>query len=177
MITKNRILISLIVLTLTVFGYHKVIRFFEIDNCLDHGGSWDYNTENCDYGLEEYPRAIWYTDYDTVTKSDVLIKGDKLKDFNTSLDSILFEFNSSTDMPLTYVKTLTDTLYVKVENAEQLTQRMGSTGADWYLASATFTLLEIDNINAIHFDFEEGDHASPGTRTKKDFIENYRILE
>jgi hypothetical protein len=70
---------------------------------------------------------------------------------------------------LQLVKTSHDTLYIKIEDAEHLTQRMGSTGPTMYFAAAVYNLTEIPGIRFVNFDFEEGDHAQPGTYNRDTF--------
>lgn len=53
--------------------------------------------------------------------------------------------------------------FVQIINAEYLTQRMGSSGAQDYLASVTYTLTENKQIKKVNFFFEEGDQAVPGS--------------
>jgi hypothetical protein len=54
------------------------------------------------------------------------------------------------------------TAYVQLSDDAYLTQRMGSSGAAAYLNAVTFTLCSLDSIQCVEFDFQEGDHASPG---------------
>lgn len=68
------------------------------------------------------------------------------------------------------------TASVEVINAEFLTQRMGSAGADEFLAVATYTLTEHKDIQVVNFIFEEGDHAVPGPYTRRYFLKNWKIL-
>lgn len=63
---------------------------------------------------------------------------------------------------------------IEVINAEYLTQRMGSSGAQVYLAQVTYTLTENPDIQKVNFMFEEGDHAMPGIYVREDF-QNYPI--
>ena len=77
--------------------------------------------------------------------------------------------NNSDSIHLDYIKTSHDTIYVYIPHSEMLTSRIGSTGADIYMASATYSLTELKGINYINYDFEEGDHASPGVYTRNDF--------
>ena len=62
-----------------------------------------------------------------------------------------------------------DTLYVQISDAQYLTQQMGSSGSQMYLLEATYAYTELPNINAVHFGFEEGDHAIPGVYTRQNF--------
>lgn len=49
---KKVILVSIAVLLLagSLVLALKVKRWFEIDACLDSGGSWNYETNKCEYG-------------------------------------------------------------------------------------------------------------------------------
>ncbi len=67
------------------------------------------------------------------------------------------------------------TVRVIVENSGYLTQRMGSAGAQDYLAAATFTMTECPVITAVDFSFPEGDHAAPGLYTRMSFTD-YRTV-
>lgn len=61
---------------------------------------------------------------------------------------------------------------VRIENSTYLTQEMGTAGARSYLAEATYSLTEVDNITAVDFRFKAGDHAMPGILTRRSF-ENF----
>jgi hypothetical protein len=63
------------------------------------------------------------------------------------------------------------TIRVQVENSGYLTQRMGSAGAQDFLAAATFTMTECPVITAVDFNFPQGDHAAPGIYTRMSFTE------
>lgn len=68
-----------------------------------------------------------------------------------------------------FVKQSTDTLFVKIPDATYLTQSAGSTGAEIYMAEATYSFTQIPGVNFVNFSFEEGDHAAPGTFKRGDF--------
>ena len=70
-----------------------------------------------------------------------------------------------------FVKIHDDTAFVKIPDSEYLTQSMGTTGAYEYMIAATFTITELDRNELVNFDFEYGDHAEPGTYTRKQFID------
>jgi hypothetical protein len=42
------IILALLALVI-VIGFFKIKRFFEIDKCLDAGGRWNYETNQCEY--------------------------------------------------------------------------------------------------------------------------------
>ena len=62
-----------------------------------------------------------------------------------------------------------DTLFVSIPDAHYLTQQMGSTGPQLYFAESVYNLTEVPGIRFVHFDFEEGDHASPATLNREQF--------
>ena len=76
-----------------------------------------------------------------------------------------------------YVGVKDATVYLRIRDAEKLTQRSGSFGAATYLADATFTMTSLDGIDRIHLDFPEGDHASPGFYSRASFLEYLRVLQ
>ena len=73
------------------------------------------------------------------------------------------------NVQLVWIKTSGDTVYLKIPEATYLTQQMGSTGPTLYFANAVFNLTEIPGIHYVHFGFEKGDHASPGTFNRENF--------
>lgn len=68
-----------------------------------------------------------------------------------------------------------DTLYTIIKNSEYLTQRMGSTGAEIYIADVVLNLTAVPGIKYVKVDMEEGDHAGPGTWSAADF-KNYKEI-
>jgi len=84
-----------------------------------------------------------------------------------SIDSVIAFLNRRyANVQLVFVKTSHDTLFTKIPESTILTQQMGSTGALYYLVEAVYNLTEIPGIRYVDFDFEEGDHALPGTRSR-----------
>jgi len=73
------------------------------------------------------------------------------------------------DIHLDFVKTSHDTIYVKIPESTKLTNEMGDTGAENYLASATFTLTELKNVKFVNINMKAGDHAEPGVYSRGDF--------
>jgi hypothetical protein len=61
------------------------------------------------------------------------------------------------------------TAHVKIDDASYLSEDLGSTGSNTYMAEATYALTEIAGITAVNFAFKEGDHAAPGVYTRADF--------
>lgn len=76
------------------------------------------------------------------------------------------------NIQLEYVKTSGDTVFLKIPHAEYLTQRIGSSGPTMYLAGVVYNFTEIPGIKYVDLDFEEGDHAQPGTYSRENFSNN-----
>jgi len=72
---------------------------------------------------------------------------------------------------LKLVKISADTVYLTIINDFYLTQSMGTTGAGDYIVNSATSLLEIDGINYVDYDFAMGDHAYPGTFSKTGYAE------
>lgn len=68
-----------------------------------------------------------------------------------------------------------DTLFIKIIDAQHLTQQMGSSGAQMYIMEATYAYTELPGVNVVQFDFAEGDHAVPGSYTRDRFKESHII--
>ncbi|MEO6894444.1 MAG: hypothetical protein ABI136_05360, partial [Ginsengibacter sp.] len=58
---------------------------------------------------------------------------------------------------------------VKIPDSQKLTNQIGDTGAENFLASATFTLTEMPGIHFVYIDMQTGDHAEPGVYSRDDF--------
>ena len=138
-----------------------------------------------------YRDSIWHVEVDSSTGTEVLVRGRNTDAIRNDVNKLVAALNGTDRVPGTFrtqgdresdgppnVKLLNvtnDTASVEVINAEYLTQRMGSSGAQAYLASVTFTLTENPQIKKVNFIFEEGDHAMPGTYSREDFA-NYKIV-
>ena len=73
------------------------------------------------------------------------------------------------DIQMEFVGARGDTVITRIKDALQLTQNIGTAGAEAYMAEATYSLTEIPSIKAVTFEFEVGDHAMPGTYNREDF--------
>jgi hypothetical protein len=83
-----------------------------------------------------------------------------------SLESIVTELNSlfsEDSLPTILLKGESDLIVqVGVSDDLQLTQGMGSSGAQAYLQVVLYSLTSLPGIDCVDFDFVEGDHARPG---------------
>jgi hypothetical protein len=134
---------------------------------------------------------IWHVEADSSAKTEALVRGGKIDAIRNDVKKLVVALNGTDKDPGTLraeghrepndppkvklLNVVNHTASVEVINAEYLTQRMGSSGAQAYLASVTFTLTENPQIKKVNFIFEEGDHAMPGIYSRKDFS-NYKIV-
>ena len=58
------------------------------------------------------------------------------------------------------------TVFISVDNEEQLEEEMGSNGAIGYMTMVTYSLTSVKGIDCVYFDIGEGEHASPGKYCK-----------
>ncbi|MGG9964167.1 hypothetical protein [Ferruginibacter sp. SUN106] len=77
------------------------------------------------------------------------------------------------EIQLTYKKISGDTIFIKIPNSTYLTQQMGTSGADAYMAALIYNLTEVAGINYVDVRFREGDHAAPGTYARTDFVKTH----
>jgi len=49
--TTKILIIGLLTTTGLTFGYFKVDKFLKIDSCLDQGGRWNYETDECEFSV------------------------------------------------------------------------------------------------------------------------------
>jgi hypothetical protein len=80
-----------------------------------------------------------------------------------SLIQALNDLFRASDLPqIALIKIEDHTAFVHIRGDEQLTQAMGSAGANGYIQAVTFTLCSLAQITSVDIDFKEGDHAVPG---------------
>lgn len=102
------------------------------------------------------------------------IKNDLVQPSIINADSLIKGLNEYYEnVYLEKLKQGGDTLYTIIKNSEYLTQQMGSTGAEMYVADVVLNLTSIPGIKFVNIDMKEGDHAQPGTWSKEDF-KNYK---
>lgn len=75
------------------------------------------------------------------------------------------------EIPLQLDKVSNDTMFVKISNSKYLTQQMGSSGPEVYMADVTYNLTEIAGINVVSIKFKKGDHAQAGIFSRTDFVQ------
>ena len=117
----------------------------------------------------------WYIKYDTITKKDLIVKGLLIDKTFKEPNEIINILNAGQDTKIIFDKISNDTIYIELTDAHFVSEQSGSTGAWWFMAETTFTLTEIENINFVNFEFEEGSHAKPGVYNKEIFTD-FKII-
>ncbi len=126
-----------------------------------------------------------------VKDGDWLVRGEKIDEIRHDINKLIFAFNRSDKNPeyfrsqdatqsdappkLKWIEQGKGIVTVEVINAWYLTQRMGTTGADAFMATAVYTLTEHETVDAVHFVFPKGDHALPGVYSRDIFRNRWRI--
>ena len=114
---------------------------------------------------------IWSVEPETGEKEKLKApKNAKLDTFSSAHLVKLINENFP-DIHLDLVKVSHDTIYVNIPDSKRLTEEIGNTGADNYLAATTFTLTELKNIKYVNIALKAGDHAEPGVYSREDFKE------
>ena len=115
------------------------------------------------------PSIIWSVDEDHPGKEKLKKPETIILDTLSSAQLIEMINENYPGIHLDLIKVSHDTLYVKIPDSQRLTDQIGDSGAENYLASATFTLTETKNIQYINFSFKRGDHAEPGVYSRNNF--------
>jgi hypothetical protein len=180
---KNRrivfAIIAIIVVLSIIYSTKLWIRFWEIDSCLDRGGSWNYQLNKCD-GYFEIDSAnlidfYWSTDFDTLDNKEYLIKGKMLDSISHTTQMLIEILNKrKVKSKIEYKDLLKDTIVISVFESEYLSEQMGTTGAHCFLGETVFTLTENPIINFVRIEMEAGSHATPGIYNRSNFLDLVR---
>lgn len=115
-------------------------------------------------------RSMIWTVQPQGTNMDKLKAPDSTQLKNYSYSQLIDLLNQNyPDILLDFDKISHDTIYVKIPNSLRLTNQIGDTGAENFLASTTFTLTELPNIHFVNIIMKAGDHAEPGVYSRNDF--------
>lgn len=69
-----------------------------------------------------------------------------------------------------------DTLYTFIKDSNFLSNQMGSTGAEIYVADVIMNLTEVPGIKYVHIEMEEGSHMQPGTWSRNNFAK-FKVVQ
>jgi hypothetical protein len=115
---------------------------------------------------------VWKVDYDYTKKRNPAI--DKK---NLTVDSLVKGLNAKYENVLLEVtRQSNDTLYTIIKESGFLTQQMGSSGAELYLADAVLNLTEVPGVRYVNIALQGGDHMQPGTWSSENFSK-YKTLK
>lgn len=84
------------------------------------------------------------------------------------IDSLISGLNTRNEnIRLEKLKQGHDTLYLTIRDGYYLTEELGSSGAEQYIADVVLNLTAVEGIQYINLDFRAGDHAAPGVFGKE----------
>lgn len=86
------------------------------------------------------------------------------------VDSLILGLNRMYEnVLLEKVKLSGDTIYTEIKNSQYLSEQMGTTGAEMYLADVVLNLTEVPGVKYVSIQLVEGSHMQPGTWSKDNF--------
>jgi len=175
-VTRKLIIILLIlgIIIALIIGINWTKRFFQIDSCLDSGGRWNYELNECEesynFRSDTLTKFYWYSEHDSINNTEFIQKGELVDSTGKvpfDLVEILNKRESQSKIEIIEFKG--DTIKIRILNDEFLTEQMGTTWAYCYLAETVFSLTEIDSIDFVRIEMNLGSHAGPGLYNRNDF--------
>ncbi|MCW3094072.1 MAG: hypothetical protein JWP81_5141 [Ferruginibacter sp.] len=131
-----------------------------------------FKTDYNDLISPENSLSAWQIDFESKTKT----RNPGFKEDNLNVDTLIHGLNTMfPNIQLRKIKVSRDTLYTEIQDSYYLNERMGTSGAEFYVASVVINLTSVNNVNYVKIDFEEGSHASPGIWNKADFSDYKEI--
>lgn len=112
---------------------------------------------------------IWHGVWDTTINDLVFQKGELYSSFKQDYQALIEVLNHKKYIDIEYLSTNHDTIQIQVNNSEVLTEQLGTFGAEEYIATVVINLTELDGINSVYLEFDEGSHAMPGTYKRENF--------
>lgn len=112
---------------------------------------------------------IWNVTVDSADKDKLQPPAEGKLDTFSSAHLVELLNQNYPDIKIDLKKVSHDTIYVKIPDSRRLANELGNTGAQNYLAAATYTLTELKNIKFVNIEMEPGDHAEPGVYSRQDF--------
>lgn len=128
---------------------------------------------------------VWHAETGPAGNVSSLVRGSRISEIRNDVNKLIIALNKyveisestrpqgdgvRTELPkIVLQKAEPRTTHIEVLNEQYLTQSMGSSGAQDYLAMVTYTLTETPGVMAIDFIFPGGDHAMPGIYSRESF--------
>lgn len=130
---------------------------------------------------------VWRVETDPVSNAGALVRGSRINEIKNDVNKLIIALNkyvevseathphgdgAMIDLPrIVLQKAEPQTTHVEVVNDQYLTQSMGSSGAQDYLALVTYTLTETPGVTSVDFIFRAGEHAMPGIYSRESFTD------
>lgn len=112
----------------------------------------------------------WAAVLDSTSQKIKMTQTEGVKDEDLNLENVTESLNRKyPEIILSNPVQKNDTVFVKIADANYLTQGAGTMGAEIYLAESTYSFTQIPGVAFVNFNFAVGDHASPGTFTRSNF--------
>ncbi|MGL4908818.1 MAG: hypothetical protein ACRC3G_05755 [Bacteroidales bacterium] len=111
----------------------------------------------------------WHTIYDDKLQMERLVC-DTLFDIEPSSTNVIELLNKrEAECKIIYKGIKGDTIVIGFTNEEYLTEEMGTTGTDCFLAETVYTLTEIAPLKFVFLDIAQGSHAGAGVICRETF--------
>lgn len=114
-------------------------------------------------------KPIWVADI-TKEGSEILLRGDSVGYFKDDIAKYIDALNRYHQVKIKLDEIKDSIAYTTVVNNTFFTQSLGTTGANWYVASVVFTLNEAKGIKGVYLNYEQGDYGGEPGLMKKDSI-------
>jgi hypothetical protein len=139
-------------------------------NTGDTSDSAQTNTETKNTQPAQLFDVPWAAILDSTSQEIKMTKTPGINDGDLNLENVTESLNRKyPEILISDTRQKSDTVFVKIKDATYLTQSSGTTGAEIYLAESTYSFTQIPGVSFVNFDFQVGDHASPGTFIRSDF--------
>ena len=160
------------ILILSIFGLFILLKFVNTDECAKRGAYSNEELKRCETP-QEYPKNFyWHIEADTIRNREFLVRGSLIDHISGSANELIRVLNLRTPVcKIEQIGLKNDTIHIRFQQDECLTEQMGSTGAFCFMGETVFTLTENDSISFVDFQINFGSHASPGIYQRSDFQE------
>lgn len=121
---------------------------------------------------KEVELYVWKNDADYTRR-----KNPELSTAIVNTDSLIKGLNQLYEnVYLQKDKMSNDTLYTFIKDSKFLSNQMGSTGAEIYIADVVMNLTEVPGVKYVHIEMEEGSHMQPGTWSRNNFTK-FKVVQ
>lgn len=141
------------------------------------------DTKNTDSTNDSEPAAVtentqpaqlfdvpWSAVLDSASQKIRMTQTDGVNDEDLNVDNVSESLNRKyPEILISESVQRNDTVFVKINDSNYLTQGSGTMGAEIYLAESTYSFTQIPGVSFVTFNFSVGDHASPGTFNRSNF--------